>query len=236
MKPFDSISQNTPDAGIKVCCTEDDKLKSIGKLLISDSSRMILKVLFSDTMTANQISQKTGISLQLVKYHVNKMQEMGIVRITKIEKSTKSYDMKYYSAEKFAITIMPSKQGTPFAISFKKIHKIIGLGIAVFSAWFATHVVSGVYSASQTVKEIPQMSHHDGPRIGSQALDETLRLARARVDIVHSGASLGSGTPYFTADGFFGQIIIIGAIMASLSAILFWKAHKHQKTQFQPFV
>lgn len=236
MKPFNSISQSNADVGIKVCCTEDDKLRSIGELLISDSGRMILKVLFSDTLTANQIAQKTGISLQLVRYHINKMLEMGIVKIAKIEKSTKSHDMKYYSAEKFAITILPSKQGAPFAIFFKKIHKVAGLGITVFSAWFATHVVSGVYSASQSVREIPQMLHPDGTRVGSQVMDEALRLARERVDIVNSGASLGSGSPYFTADGFFGQIIILGAIMASLSAVMFWKAHKHQKAQLRQFV
>jgi hypothetical protein len=67
-------------------------------------------------------------------------------------------------------------------------------------------------------------------------MDEALRLARERVDIVNSGASLGSGSPYFTADGFFGQIIILGAIMASLSAVMFWKAHKHQKAQLRQFV
>lgn len=235
MNQSDSISQkNNSEQEIKICCTEDEKLKSIGELLISDSSRMILKVLFSDVLTANQIAQKTGISLQLVRYHVNKMQEMGIVRIVKIEKSPKSHDMKYYSAEKFAITITPSKQqGMPFVISLKKIQKIAALGIVAAFAWFATHVISGVQSASNPAKEIPQILSNKNPGMAPQILDESLKLARARVDLVNSGVSLGSGTPYFAADGFFGQIIIIGAILASLSAILFWKACRHQKTQQQ---
>ncbi len=234
MNHSDPISQNDPEQEIKICCTENEKLKSIGELLISDSSRLILQVLLSDVLTANQIAQKTGISLQLVRYHINKMQEMEIVKIAKIEKSPKSHDMKYYSAEKFAITITPPKQqGLPFVISIKKIQKMAALGIAALSAWFATHAVSGVQSASNTAKEIPQILSGADRTMAPQVLDESLKLARARVDIVNSGVSLGSGAPYFAADGFFGQIIIIGAIMASLSAILFWKAYKHQKTQLR---
>ena len=85
---------------IKILATDDEKIKSFGELLTNDSSREILQLLFNEELSANQISQKTDISLQLVKYHLQKLQDLGIVKIIKIEKNSKSQDMKIYSATK----------------------------------------------------------------------------------------------------------------------------------------
>ncbi len=94
---------------VEIISTEDQKIKAIGEILSSDSSREILKILFNDSLTANQISQKTEISLPLVIYHLKKMQESGIVKITSVGKNTKSHDMKFYTVDKLAIIILPSK-------------------------------------------------------------------------------------------------------------------------------
>ena len=55
---------------IKILATDDEKIKSFGELFTNDSSREILQLLFNEDLTANQIAQKTEISLQLVKYHL----------------------------------------------------------------------------------------------------------------------------------------------------------------------
>jgi DNA-binding transcriptional ArsR family regulator len=87
---------------IKILATDDEKIKSFGELFTNDSSREILQLLFNEELTANQIAQKTDISLQLVKYHLIKLQDLGIVKISKIEKNSKSQDMKIYTATKFS--------------------------------------------------------------------------------------------------------------------------------------
>src|ERR1700755_1762443 len=89
--------------------TEDDNLRALGEVLVNDVSRNILKTLFENTFTANDIAVKTEYSLQLVRYHLKKMQDVGLVEISRIGKNTKSHDMKYYTATKFAIVILPSK-------------------------------------------------------------------------------------------------------------------------------
>ncbi|MDE1767725.1 MAG: winged helix-turn-helix transcriptional regulator, partial [Thaumarchaeota archaeon] len=58
-----------------------------------------------DTMTANQIAQKIGISLPLVIYHLKKMQDIGIVNTN----TTKENDTKYYTSAKFAFIITSAK-------------------------------------------------------------------------------------------------------------------------------
>ena len=121
---------------IKIIATDDEKIKSFGELLTNDSSRSILQLLFNEELTALQIAEKTGISLQLVKYHIIKLQDLGVVKVTKVEKNSKSQDMKFYSASKFSMVIVPpkysekTKESKLLVRSFKHIYKIAGLGIA----------------------------------------------------------------------------------------------------------
>lgn len=74
--------------------------------------------------------------MQLVKYHLNKLQDLGIVKISKIEKNSKSQDMKSYIATKFSIVIVPpkfsekTKESKLLIRSFRHIYKVVGLGIA----------------------------------------------------------------------------------------------------------
>src|SRR5437660_11502906 len=131
---------------VEIISTDDIKIKSIGELLSSDSSRNILKLLFDQVLTANQIAQKTEISLPLVIYHLKKMQDMGIVKITNIGKNIKTQDMKFYTSSKFAIVILPSnvtekaKTSKSLANSFKAIYRFGSIAIAAVATWFASRI------------------------------------------------------------------------------------------------
>ena len=132
-------SENTNDEfieKIKILATDDKKIKSFGEIFSNDSSREILQLLFNEELSATQIAQKTEISLQLVKYHLIKLQDLGVVTISKIEKNSKSQDMKIYTATKFSIIIVPptlskkTKESKLLVRSFRHIYKVAGLGIA----------------------------------------------------------------------------------------------------------
>ena len=147
-KPEDEITEK-----IKIIATDDDKIKSFGELLTNDSSRAILQLLFNEELTALQIAERTGISLQLVKYHIIKLQDLGVVKVTKTEKNSKSQDMKFYSASKFSMVIVPpkysekTKESKLLVRSFKHIYKIAGLGIAAG--------ISGLMSLSMIQQDKP---------------------------------------------------------------------------------
>ena len=132
---------------IKILATDDKKIKSFGEIFSNDSSREILQLLFNEELSATQIAQKTEISLQLVKYHLIKLQDLGVVTISKIEKNSKSQDMKIYTATKFSIIIVPptlskkTKESKLLVRSFRHIYKVAGLGIATG--------LSGLFSISQ---------------------------------------------------------------------------------------
>ncbi|MCE9653316.1 MAG: winged helix-turn-helix domain-containing protein [Nitrosarchaeum sp.] len=148
---------------VEIISTEDQKIKAIGEILSSDSSREILKILFNDSLTANQISQKTEISLPLVIYHLKKMQESGIVKITSVGKNTKSHDMKFYTVDKLAIIILPSKMSEPakksksLFNSFTRIHRLATLGGVSIAAWFSSQLIQKSIVSEQQVPMMESM-------------------------------------------------------------------------------
>ncbi len=169
---------------VEILSTEDLKLKSIGEILSSDSSRAILKILFNDSLTANQISQKTEISLPLVIYHLKKMQESGVVKITSVGKNTKSHDMKFYTVDKLAIVILPAKMSEPakksksLFNSFTRIHRLATLGGVSIAAWFSSQIIQmrtddGMSATSPLPPDAPEMAFKSMPA------DEMERMSEA---------------------------------------------------------
>ncbi|MBM3903679.1 MAG: winged helix-turn-helix transcriptional regulator [Thaumarchaeota archaeon] len=132
---------------IEILSTDDDRIKAVGEILSSDSSRAILKLLFNEEMTANQIAQKTEISLPLVMYHLKKMQDVNVVKISQTGKNTKSHDMKYYTVDKFAIVILPSgmtekaKTSKSLFNSFNRIYRFATIGGVSLAALFSSQFI-----------------------------------------------------------------------------------------------
>jgi DNA-binding transcriptional ArsR family regulator len=226
---------------VSIYDTDDDKLRALGEVLITDASRKILKLLFEQTLTANEIATRTGFSLQLVRYHVKKMQDVNLIEIAKIGKNTKSHDMKYYSATKFAIVIVPSKfsektkSSKSLFRSFSSIYRLGVIGIATVGSWFATVSLQGTGQVSDMSKGVtdatggggytsynPFYNAVGGPYsgdggIGSGAsLEEMLKLAREKVSIAAQTQHAGSGTSFFNGSppDFFWPLVIAMSVLA----------------------
>lgn len=256
----DKSRQPVPER-ISIYDTDDDRLRALGEVLITDVSRTILKLLFEQTLAANEIATKTGFSLQLVRYHIKKMQDVGLVEISKIGKNTKSHDMKYYAATKFAIVIVPSKfsektrSSKSLFKSFKSIYRLGAVGIATISSWFAAAAFQGtqyIASSSNLTPKIPSgagstsynpfynavggpYSGHGG--IGSGAtLEEMLKLARARVTDVTHNPHAGSGTPFFigsTPEFFWPLVISLSVLAFGLSIEIILRVLKVRKEDIE---
>jgi len=63
---------------------------------------------------------------------------------------------------------------------------------------------------------------------GASTLEETLQLARDRVNYAAANPASGSGTPYLDASGILGSTAIAGAIFGGIAGALFFKG-KHGK-------
>lgn len=214
---------------IEIISTEDEKIKSVGELLSSDSSRTILKLLFEDIVTANQISQKTGISLPLVIYHLKKMQDMGIVKISNVGKNVKAQDMKYYTTTKFAIVILPSslsqkaKTSKSLANSFKTIYRFTSIGVAGVATWFVSQFAQNFPSETglqenllAPMMETPMDVAREAAEVGELAMEKTMEAAMA------PPPSIGISPDVFWSVVFALSVIIVGLIIERV-----WKAYKH---------
>ena len=116
---------------------DDDKIKVVGEVLANESSRAILRMLSgSNEMTINQISQEMGLSIPLVSHHLKKMQETGVVKVSRIGRSVKGQEMKYYSTtnQSFLIT-PPERQIHSIFNSLKKFSKFAAIGMAGLVSW-----------------------------------------------------------------------------------------------------
>lgn len=211
---------------IEIISTEDEKIKSVGELLSSDSSRAILKLLFDDSLTANQIAQKTGISLPLVIYHLKKMQDMSIVKISSVGKNVKAQDMKYYTTTKFAIVILPSslsqkaKTSKSLANSFKTIYRFASIGVAGVATWFVSQFAQTFQAGQTSLKEnlqAPMDTAREATTGGELAMEKTMMEA----------AMVPPPAVGIPPDVFWSVVFALSVIIAGLIIERVLKAYKH---------
>lgn len=96
---------------IQVISAEDEKIKRIGNMLFTDSSRNILRLLLEEEMAAGQVAQRSEMPISLVLYHLQNLQQAGLVRVTRTAKSSKGHEVKYYGPTNLVVVIFPKKAG-----------------------------------------------------------------------------------------------------------------------------
>lgn len=152
---------------IDILSMEDDKIKMVGEILSNGASRKILKLLFKNTMTANEISKVSEVSLPLVMYHLKKMKDVNMIRITNVGKTIKSKDVKFYTTTKFAIIIVSDtvtqkiKESKSIRRTFSGIYKFASIGIVAGAAWFISQLSQQTSNIVMT--DIPSKGFMDIP-------------------------------------------------------------------------
>lgn len=186
---------------IEILSTDDDRIKAVGELLSSDSSRTILKLLFNEEMTANQIAQKTEISLPLVMYHLKKMQDCNVVKISQTGKNTKSHDMKYYTVDKFAIVILPSgmsekaKSSKSLFNSFNRIYRFATIGGVSLAAWFSAQFIQQNNRIALSNARANSGNQFSAPESAFTATGPEMAMKSAPTEETQSGVESIESTP-----------------------------------------
>lgn len=229
------------DNTVNIFSLDDVKMKILAKVISNKSSIEILNLLFHNELTANEIAQKTDMSLQLVKHYLEKMQQIDLIHVSKIGKNSKARDMNYYKTTKMAIVITPSKiaektkQSKSLMRSFHSISRFFGMGIV--SAMTALSLV--IVSAESRLLDPFKSWYADFGlpiKISGTGLvnsiDESLYMAKTKVDSVVANPGAGSGTPYFdpyasvldfTGSDFTITMLMLASIGAIISFVLFNK-------------
>jgi DNA-binding transcriptional ArsR family regulator len=240
MTPMSDVNFKT-DNSVNVFSLDDAKMKILAKVISNKSSIEILNLLFYSEMTANEIAQKTNMSLQLVKHYLGKMQQIELIHVSKTEKNSKARNMNYYKASKIAIVITPSKitektkQSKSLVRSFHSISKFFGMGIVSAITALSLAIVSAESSLLNPFKSwysdfsLPIKISGTGL---VDSIDESLYMAKTKVDSVVSNPGAGSGTPYldpyssildFTGADYTITMIVLAVIGAAISFAIFNK-------------
>lgn len=105
---------------IEVISTEDERIKIIGEELANDTGRAIFGKISQGISSTNDLAKSLNISLPLVNWHINRLLGVGLIKVEKIELSSKNKKMKYYGPVKTAFVIVPPTNPTGNDISRTK--------------------------------------------------------------------------------------------------------------------
>ena len=128
-----------------VFSSDDQRLKVLGEIFSNSTSRNIISLLLENEMTPAQISDRLGIKLNLVTYHLDKMVNLQIISITKKTKSSRGHQMKHYRAKQAVIIFSKdakdrAEKSKMLSDVIKRITRFSAIGIAGISTWLLTNI------------------------------------------------------------------------------------------------
>jgi len=127
---------------IEVISTEDERIKIIGEELANDTGRAIFGKISQGVSSTNELAKSLNISLPLVNWHINRLLGVGLIKVEKIELSSKNKQMKYYGPVKTAFVIVPPTNPTENNVSKSK-KEAIFLQLRHYLASIAAFVIVG---------------------------------------------------------------------------------------------
>lgn len=145
----ESISQNinqNPD----VVALNDEAAEEVFSSLSSATARSILTVLYDQPMTASEVAEEVGTSLQNVNYHLNNLRNSGLIEAIDTSYSDQGKEMKIYSPINKSLVIFAGNniQHSSLLDAIKGLVGLIGI-FAIMSIiidraaryWVASHGV-----------------------------------------------------------------------------------------------
>ena len=112
---------------LEVITTEDERIKIIGEELANDTGRAIFGKISQGVASPNELAKALNISLPLINWHINRLLSVGLVKVEKVELSSKNKEMKFYGPVKTALVIIPPEMPNGSSANTKKESVLIKL-------------------------------------------------------------------------------------------------------------
>ena len=128
-----------------VFSSDDQRLKALGEIFGHNTSRSMITIMIENELTAMQISDKLGLKLNLVMYHLDKMLDLQIIAITKQTKNSRGHQVKHYRAKQAVMIFSKdaknrAEKSKMLSDVIKRITRFSAIGIAGIFTWFATNI------------------------------------------------------------------------------------------------
>jgi DNA-binding transcriptional ArsR family regulator len=171
---------------IEVISTEDERIKIIGEELANDTGRAIFGKISQGVASTNDLAKSLDISLPLVNWHITRLLGVGLIKIQKIELSSKNKQMKYYGPVKTAFVIVPPGNSSENVVPQSKKDAIF-LQLRHYLASIVAFVVTGstIYLVGKN-----QITNQTGniPEMTSKSVPHTTESLRAASPLAQSTA------------------------------------------------
>ncbi|HIH74064.1 MAG TPA: helix-turn-helix transcriptional regulator [Methanosarcina sp.] len=129
-----------PEEKLLILQLSEDSRK-IARLLSNETSIRILKLLDRRSMSAADIANELEVRLNTLKYNLDSLLEVGLIRIRQVKWSKKGREIKMYEAVKKVIILLPGEKTPEMSLILTEIrrHNFKNPGTAEISE------ISGVY-------------------------------------------------------------------------------------------
>jgi len=85
-----------PDGDPRLLCIDDETTAEVLSVLSSDRSQAVFRRLHREPSTAKDVASELGTSVQGVSYHLNNLQEVGLIEVVDTCYSEKGTEMDVY--------------------------------------------------------------------------------------------------------------------------------------------
>ena len=185
---------------LEIISTEDERIKIIGEELANDTGRAIFGKVSQGIASPNDLAKALDISLPLINWHINRLLSVGLVKVEKIELSSKNKQMKFYGPVKTALVIIPPEELVTNGTRSNPRRESVLLKLRQYMASFVALAVSApiIYAIQKSINN-PMKSDivQPGEEPGPQMMMKTTESAPS-ADLASSAAPLagqGNGMP-----------------------------------------
>jgi DNA-binding transcriptional ArsR family regulator len=99
--------------------------RKIARLLSNETSIKILKLLGKRSMSAGDLANELQVRLNTLKYNLDSLLDVGLIRVRQVKWSRKGRKIKIYEAVEKVIILLPGKRNLDNNLIFSKLWQSI---------------------------------------------------------------------------------------------------------------
>ncbi|ERJ04835.1 transcription regulator protein [Halorhabdus tiamatea SARL4B] len=130
----------------RVVGVDDEQLDDVLDAISSDTARTLLSEIYSDSGTPSELSDRTNFSLQNISYHLDNLEDSGLIRVAGTRYSEKGREMNIYApAEEPVVVFVGTQERKSGFLDLLK--RVFGAVVALVAATAYVFVETFGYSA-----------------------------------------------------------------------------------------
>ena len=124
---------------IQVLGVDEDDSADVFEALSSDTARRVLTAIYDESAPPSELADRLDISLQNVSYHLDNLEEAGVVRVADTRYSEKGREMNVYAPadDPVVVFVGTEERKTGFRDLLKRLVGATGLLLVISALLFA---------------------------------------------------------------------------------------------------